>query len=90
MRAVFLCPAVCHPVAPLPPEVTTLSRGWEDWGALIVRHRVTAALAGLVIVGGLALPALSITGPAGCEPSAGCRGVAHPASSVWSLRVLVR
>jgi RND superfamily putative drug exporter len=38
----------------------TFSRGWERWAGLIVRYRVPAALLGLVIVVGLALPALSM------------------------------
>jgi RND superfamily putative drug exporter len=39
---------------------TTFSRGWQRWAAMIVRFRVPAALLGLVIVVGLALPALSM------------------------------
>ena len=39
---------------------TTLSRGWQRWGQLVVRRRWIAGAAGLVIVIGLALPTLSM------------------------------
>jgi RND superfamily putative drug exporter len=39
---------------------TTLSRGWERWGRLIVRRRWLAGLAGAAAVLALALPALSM------------------------------
>ncbi|HEX8009051.1 MAG TPA: efflux RND transporter permease subunit, partial [Trebonia sp.] len=39
---------------------TTFSRSWERWAGLIVRYRLPAAITGLVIVTGLALPALSM------------------------------
>ena len=38
----------------------TASRTWARWGATIVRRRWIASVAGLVIVGALALPALSM------------------------------
>lgn len=37
---------------------TTFSRGWERWAGVIVRRRWAAGIAGLVIVLGLAAPAL--------------------------------
>jgi RND superfamily putative drug exporter len=39
---------------------TTLSRGWERWGQLIVRRRWVAGAAGLAVVLALAVPALSM------------------------------
>jgi RND superfamily putative drug exporter len=39
---------------------TTLSHAWERWGALVVRRRWIAGIAGLAIMIGLALPALSM------------------------------
>jgi RND superfamily putative drug exporter len=39
---------------------TTLSRGWERWGQLVLRRRWVAGLAGLAIVLALAVPALSM------------------------------
>jgi RND superfamily putative drug exporter len=39
---------------------TTFSRRWERWAKLIVRRRWAAAAAGLAIVVGLAIPALSM------------------------------
>jgi RND superfamily putative drug exporter len=39
---------------------TTYSRGWQRWGAMIVRRRWAAGIAGLAIVIGLAAPALSM------------------------------
>ena len=39
---------------------STYSRVWERWGRVIVRRRWLAGLAGLAIVVGLAIPALSI------------------------------
>ncbi|NUR03747.1 MAG: MMPL family transporter [Streptomyces sp.] len=39
---------------------TTFSRSWERWAALIVRRRWIAGFAGLAIVLGLAVPALSM------------------------------
>jgi RND superfamily putative drug exporter len=39
---------------------TTLSRGWERWGQLIVRRRWVAGVAGLAAVLALAVPALSM------------------------------
>jgi RND superfamily putative drug exporter len=39
---------------------TTLSRGWERWGALIVRRRWLGGAAGLAIIVALAVPALSM------------------------------
>jgi RND superfamily putative drug exporter len=39
---------------------TTFSRRWERWGQLVVRRRWIAAIAGLAIVIGLAVPALSM------------------------------
>jgi RND superfamily putative drug exporter len=39
---------------------TTLSRGWERWGQLIVRRRWLAGAAGLAAVLALAVPALSM------------------------------
>jgi putative drug exporter of the RND superfamily len=44
----------------LRPGSTTYSRGWERWAKLIVRRRWAAGIVGLVIVVGLALPALSM------------------------------
>ena len=38
----------------------TVSRGWEQWGRLVVRWRWAAGLGGLAIVLGLAVPALSM------------------------------
>jgi RND superfamily putative drug exporter len=39
---------------------TTFSRRWERWGQLVVRRRWIAAIVGLAIVVGFAVPALSI------------------------------
>ena len=39
---------------------TTFSRGWERWAGFVVRRRWAAGLAGLAIVIGLAVPALSM------------------------------
>jgi RND superfamily putative drug exporter len=39
---------------------TTFSRGWERWAKVIVRRRWIAGIAGLVIVLGLAAPALTM------------------------------
>ncbi|MHB8695384.1 MAG: MMPL family transporter [Solirubrobacteraceae bacterium] len=39
---------------------TTFSRGWERWAKLIVRRRWVAGIIGLVVVFGLAAPALSM------------------------------
>jgi RND superfamily putative drug exporter len=39
---------------------TTFSRGWAGWGRLIVRRRWIAGAAGLAIIVGLAVPALSM------------------------------
>ena len=39
---------------------TTYSRGWERWGALVVRPRWIAGAAGLAVILALALPALSM------------------------------
>src|SRR5258708_27208500 len=39
---------------------TTLSRGWQRWGELIVRRRWLAGVAGLAAVLALAVPALSM------------------------------
>ena len=50
---------------------TTYSRAWERWAKLIVERRWVAAVAGLTIMIGLALPGLTInTG----QPSAGSLG----------------
>ena len=59
---------------------STHSRGWERWGRLIVRRRVAAGLAGLVIVLALAAPALSInTG----EPLIGSLPAGSPAAAAF-------
>ncbi len=39
---------------------STLSRGWERWGTLIVRRRWIAGAIGLAVIMALAIPALSI------------------------------
>jgi putative drug exporter of the RND superfamily len=39
---------------------TTFSRGWQRWGQLVVRRRWIAGAAGLLIIGALAAPALSM------------------------------
>jgi len=39
---------------------STYSRGWARWGAFVVRHRIAAAITGIVIVAALALPALTM------------------------------
>src|SRR5262249_1967893 len=39
---------------------TTFSRGWERWATLIVGRRWAAGVAGLVVVGALAAPALAM------------------------------
>jgi RND superfamily putative drug exporter len=39
---------------------TTFSRGWERWGQFVVRRRWIAGAAGLAIVVGLAIPALTM------------------------------
>ena len=50
---------------------TTYSGAWERWTQMIIRHRVMAAVTGLAIVIGMAIPALSMnTG----QPSAGSLG----------------
>jgi RND superfamily putative drug exporter len=46
---------------------STYSRAWERWGALVVRRRWIAGLAGLAILVALAVPALSMNT---AEPSA--------------------
>lgn len=59
---------------------TTYSRAWERWAALVVRRRWTAAITGLVIVIGLAIPALSMnTG----QPSAASLGGDSPAAQAF-------
>ena len=59
---------------------TTYSRAWERWAALVVRRRWTAAVTGLVIVIGLAIPALSMnTG----QPSAASLGGDSPAAQAF-------
>jgi RND superfamily putative drug exporter len=64
---------------------TTLSRGWERWGQLVVRRRWVAGLAGLAIVLGLAVPALSMnTG----QPRANALAQKGPAAA--ALRGLER
>ncbi|MEU8975848.1 MMPL family transporter [Streptomyces monashensis] len=56
----------------------TFSRGWERWAGAIVRHRWTAGIAGLVIVVGLAIPALFMnTG----QPRADSLGGTSPAAT---------
>ncbi len=39
---------------------TTFSKGWQRWGQFILRHRIVAMLAGLVLIFSLAIPALQI------------------------------
>ncbi|KAA2265391.1 MMPL family transporter [Solihabitans fulvus] len=64
--AVTLLPVVLATVGPALDRhrvrrgSTTFSRGWERWAGLIVRRRWIAGLAGLVIVLGLAAPALAM------------------------------
>ncbi len=62
---------------------TTFSRGWERWGELVVRRRWLAGLLGLVVVLGLAAPALSMnTG----QPRANSLGGAgQPAQTLHGL-----
>ena len=56
---------------------TTYSRGWERWANLIVDRRWVAAIAGLTIMIGLAIPGLTInTG----QPSAASLGANSPAA----------
>ncbi len=56
---------------------TTYSRGWERWANLIVDRRWIAAIAGLTIMIGLAIPGLTInTG----QPSAASLGANSPAA----------
>jgi RND superfamily putative drug exporter len=62
---------------------TTFSRGWERWAGLIVRHRVPAAIAGLVIVIGLALPALAMN--TGQPRANSLGGTGQPARTLHAL-----
>lgn len=56
---------------------TTFSRGWAWWGRIVVRRRWIATLAGVLLVLGLAVPALSInTG----QPRADSLGGTGPAA----------
>ena len=56
---------------------TTYSRGWERWANLIIDRRWVAAIAGLTIMIGLAIPGLTInTG----QPSAASLGGNSPAA----------
>jgi RND superfamily putative drug exporter len=41
-------------------SASTLSRGWERWGRLVVRRRWIAGVVGALIIGALAIPALSM------------------------------
>ena len=62
---------------------TTFSRGWERWAGLIVRHRVPAAIAGLVIVVGLAIPALAMN--TGQPRANSLGGTGQPARTLRAL-----
>ena len=62
---------------------TTFSRSWERWAGLIVRYRVPAALLGLAIVIGLALPALSMN--AGQPKASSLGGNGQPARTLHAL-----
>jgi putative drug exporter of the RND superfamily len=62
---------------------TTFSRGWERWATLIVRHRWAACVAGLVIVGALAAPALAMNTGQPHADSLGGNGT--PATTLHAL-----
>jgi RND superfamily putative drug exporter len=62
---------------------TTFSRGWERWAGLIVRYRVPAAVGGLLIVIGLALPALSMN--TGQPKASSLGGNGQPARTLHAL-----
>jgi len=78
---------------------TTFSRGWQRWGQLVVRRRWIAGAAGLLIIGALAAPALSMnTGQPGTSafptstPAAGTlQGLTRqgvPEAVVFPIQVL--
>jgi putative drug exporter of the RND superfamily len=54
---------------------STFSRSWERWGRLVVRRRLIAGIAGLAILIGLAIPALSLNL---AEPSAKALAASSP------------
>ncbi|WP_370382851.1 MMPL family transporter [Catenulispora sp. GAS73] len=62
---------------------TTFSRGWERWAALIVRRRWIAGFAGLAIVIGMAVPALSMNTGQPRADSLG--GTGRPALTLHAL-----
>jgi RND superfamily putative drug exporter len=62
---------------------TTYSRRWESWANLIVRRRWIAGLAGLVIVLGLAVPALSMN--TGQPRANSLGGTGQPAQTLHAL-----
>src|SRR5438105_7050858 len=78
---------------------TTFSHRWERWGQLVVRRRWIAAIAGLAIVVGLAVPALSMntgqpssnafskTTPAG-KALRGLEGMGVPSAVVFPVQLL--
>jgi RND superfamily putative drug exporter len=65
------------------PGSMTHSRGWERWAKLVVRRRWAAAILGIVIVVGLALPALTMNTGQPRANSLGGKG--HPAQVLHSL-----
>jgi RND superfamily putative drug exporter len=62
---------------------TTFSRGWQRWATMIVRRRWAAGLAGLVIVLGLAAPALSMN--TGQPRANSLGGSGRPAQTLHAL-----
>lgn len=60
---------------------TARSNGWERWGRLIVRRRWIAGGIGLVIIGALAVPALSINT---AEPLSGSLATSGPAADAFN------
>jgi RND superfamily putative drug exporter len=87
--AVTLLPVILATVGPALDKFrfrtssTTFSRGWHRWAGMIVRYRVAAAIAGLVIVIGLALPALGMNTGQPAANSLG--GSSQPARTLHAL-----